>query len=352
MRFGLSRSLQLNIASHFEYREHKSNRVMPIEPCTTKIAVVIPCYKVADHLADVLARIGTEVHSIYCVIDGCPETSGEVATNAQLNDKRIHVLHLAVNLGVGHAFITGLKRAIEDGAEIIVKMDGDGQMQPEKISTLIAPLLQGEADFVKGNRFFHLEDLQSMPIVRMIGNAGLSFLSKLSTGYWNLFDPTNGFVAIQAEIAMRIPWEKVQRRFFFESDLLFRLYTVRATVVDVPMKSHYANERSNLNIFYALVQFPIFHLVNFLKRVFYCYFLREFNIASMNLVLSIGLMGFGVCFGMLNWIRGYELNQLASAGTVMFAALPLILGWQALLAFFAFDVGNVPKRSLRQMPTR
>lgn len=325
---------------------------MSLEPCIPKIAVVIPCYRVADHLADVLARIGKEVHCIYCVIDGCTEASGDVATRAQSHDPRIRVMHLQANSGVGHAFITGLQKAIEDGAGIIVKLDGDGQMPPEKISDLIAPLLQGEADFVKGNRFFHLEDLQSMPIVRMIGNAGLSFLSKLSTGYWNLFDPTNGFVAIKADVAMRIPWEKVQRRFFFESDLLFRLYTVRAAVIDVPMKSHYANEQSNLNIPFALVQFPFFHLVNFLKRVFYCYFLREFNIASMNLVLSFGLMGFGICFGLLNWIRGYELNRLASAGTVMFAALPLILGWQALLAFFAFDVGNVPKRPLRHIPSR
>ena len=318
---------------------------MPQQPFTRRIAVVIPCYKVESHLANVLSRIGAEVSAIYCVIDACPTGSGEVALKSQSLDTRIQVIHLEHNSGVGHAFMTGARKALEDGMEIIVKLDGDGQMPPEKIPTLVAPLLLGKADFAKGNRFFHLEDLQSMPLVRMIGNAGLSFFSKLSTGYWNLFDPTNGFIAINAETANRIPWDKIHRRYFFESDLLFRLYTLRAIVVDVPMKSHYGNERSNLSIVQAAIQFPFYHVRNFVKRVFYCYFLREFNIASMNLLLSIGLIGFGASFGLLNWIRGYELNQLASAGTVMFAALPLILGWQALLSFFAFDVGNVPKRA-------
>lgn len=318
---------------------------MPQQPCTRRIAVVIPCYKVESHLANVLSRIGAEVSAIYCVIDACPAGSGNAALKSQSLDTRIQVIHLERNSGVGHAFMTGTRKALKDGMEIIVKLDGDGQMPPEKIPTLVAPLLLGKADFAKGNRFFHLEDLQSMPLVRMIGNAGLSFFSKLSTGYWNLFDPTNGFIAINAETANRIPWDKIHRRYFFESDLLFRLYTLRAIVVDVPMKSHYGNERSNLSIVQAAIQFPFYHVRNFVKRVFYCYFLREFNIASMNLLLSIGLIGFGASFGLVNWIRGYELNQLASAGTVMFAALPLILGWQALLSFFAFDVGNVPKRA-------
>ena len=325
---------------------------MSQEPCQRRIAVVIPCYKVSRHLAGVLSRIGSEVTAIYCVVDGCPDGSFEIATQAASVDPRIRVISLSKNSGVGFAFISGTKQALSDGAEIIVKLDGDGQMHPEQIPLVVEPLVHDDADFAKGNRFFHLEDLQSMPILRMIGNAGLSFFSKLSTGYWNLFDPTNGFIAIQAELARRVPWDKVHRRFFFESDLLFRLYTLRAVVVDVPMKSHYGSEQSNLSVIKALMQFPYFHLLNFVKRIFYCYFLREFNIASLNLLLSIGLIGFGFCFGMVHWIRGNELNQLASAGTVMFAALPVILGWQALLAFFAFDVGNVPKAPTRSWARR
>lgn len=312
-----------------------------------RLAVVIPCYRVAEHLSGVLTAIDSQVDRIYCVIDACPENSLAVAQAAQASDPRIEVVNLTVNQGVGGAFQAGLERALADGCEIIVKLDGDGQMDPGDIATLVAPIQNGDADYAKGNRFFHLEHLQAMPWVRLVGNSGLSFLSKLSSGYWNLLDPTNGFVAIHRVAAQQIDWSKVARRWFFESDVLFRLAIIRAVVIDIPLPARYANEKSNLPIVKTLLQFPIKHKINFVKRIFYCYFLREFHIASFNLLLGLALITFGVAFGMYHWIQGYQLNQLASAGTVMFAALPVILGWQALLSFLAFDVSNVPKRPLQ-----
>lgn len=312
-----------------------------------RLAVVIPCYRVAEHLSGVLTAIDAQVDRIYCVIDACPENSGAVAQAAQAADPRIDVINLTVNQGVGGAFQAGLERALADDCEIIVKLDGDGQMDPRDIATLVAPIQNGEADYAKGNRFFHLEHLQAMPWVRLVGNSGLSFLSKLSSGYWNLLDPTNGFIAIHRVAAQQIDWSKVARRWFFESDVLFRLAIIRAVVIDIPLPARYADEKSNLPIVKTLLQFPIKHKINFLKRIFYCYFLREFHIASFNLLLGLALITFGVAFGLYHWIQGYQLNQLASAGTVMFAALPVILGWQALLSFLAFDVSNVPKRPLQ-----
>lgn len=319
-----------------------------VSPRKDKIAVVIPCYKVAKHLAGVVSRIGAEVADIYCVVDGCPDGSAVVAGDLQLRDSRIKILSFEKNFGVGHAFAAGCQQALADGANIVVKLDGDGQLAPEDISFLIAPLLQGEADYAKGNRFFFLDDLQSMPWIRLLGNVGLSFFSKLSSGYWNLFDPTNGFVAIHCQVAERIPWAKINRGYFFESDMLFQLSTLRAVVCDVPLPARYGDEQSNLSIAKAFIQFPFLHLLNFCKRIFFCYFLREFNVASLNLLLSVMLIGFGTGFGLFHWIHGFQLNQLASAGTVMFAALPVILGWQALLSFLAFDVGNVPKIPFRK----
>lgn len=312
-----------------------------------RLAVVIPCYRVAKQLADVLKAIDQKVDRIYCVIDASPDNSLQIAKAAQAFDSRIDVIELAANQGVGGAFCAGLQRALSEGYEIIVKLDGDGQMDPRDIATLVAPLQIGEADYAKGNRFFHLEHLQAMPWIRLIGNSGLSFFSKLSSGYWNLLDPTNGFIAIHRCAAEQINWSKVARRWFFESDVLFRLAIIRAVVVDIPLPARYAEEKSNLSIGQALLQFPVKHKLNFFKRIFYCYFLREFHIASFNLLLGLALVGFGVAFGLYHWIQGYQLNQLASAGTVMFAALPIILGWQALLSFLAFDVSNVPKRPLQ-----
>ena len=124
------------------------------------VAVVIPCYRVAQQIERVLQGIGPEVCRIYCVDDGCPDESGAVAKRmAVCGDHRITVISHPRNCGVGTAMITGYRQAIRDGADIIVKLDGDGQMDPRDIRRLVAPILRHEADYVKGNRFFRLESL-------------------------------------------------------------------------------------------------------------------------------------------------------------------------------------------------
>ncbi len=312
----------------------------PREPL---LAVVIPCYRVGNQVAGVLKAIGPEVRRIYCVDDGCPEQSRLVVEKAAVEDARIRCLVHERNMGVGAAVVTGYKQALKDGADVIVKLDGDGQMDPAKIVKLVEPILRGEADYVKGNRFFHLEGLKSMPLLRLIGNAGLSFLAKMSTGYWELFDPTNGYTAIHASVVRELPLDKLSHRYFFESDVLFRLNILRAVVAEVPMDACYADETSSLSLLRTLVQFPLCHARNCWKRILYNYFLRGFSIASINLVGGLALLIFGVVFGAIKWIGGAERNILASPGTVMVAGLPVILGCQLLLSFIAFDMANIPR---------
>jgi len=309
-------------------------------PC--RLAVVVPCYRVGNQIANVLKAIGPEVWRIYCVDDACPEQSHRIVQEIAAVDTRIRCLIHQRNMGVGAAVVTGYKQALQDGAEVIVKLDGDGQMDPTRIPELIKPILRGEADYVKGNRFFHLDGLKSMPLLRLIGNAGLSFLSKMSTGYWTLFDPTNGYTAIHALVARQLPLDKLSPRYFFESDILFRLNTVCAVVTEVPMDACYGDETSSLNLIRTLAQFPLYHARNLWKRILYNYFLRGFSMASINLVGGLALLIFGVVFGMIKWIGGVEMNVLASSGTVMLAALPVIIGCEMLLNFIAFDMANIP----------
>jgi len=327
--------------------------VSPNEPARTAVvAVVIPCYRVEQSIADVINRIGPEVALVICVDDGCPAGSGQAAQQAADNDPRVRILRHEQNMGVGAAVVTGYKAALALGADIIVKLDGDGQMAPEKIGDLIELILRGEADYLKGNRFFNLEDLRLMPRLRVLGNTGLSFLSKLSSGYWNLFDPTNGFTAIHATTAALLPLNKLSKRYFFESDTLFRLNVLRAVVLEVPMTAHYAGEHSSLSISKTVLEFPFLHLRNLFKRIFYNYFLRDFNMASINLVMGTLLLLFGIVFGSVHWIRGYAFDVLASPGTVMLAALPVILGSQLMLSFINFDLANVPQRPLQRILRR
>jgi glycosyltransferase involved in cell wall biosynthesis len=311
------------------------------------IAVVIPCYCVKKHILGVLSAIGSECEAIYVVDDACPEGTGD-HVEAECHDPRIRVVRCERNLGVGGATLCGYRAAIADGADVIVKLDGDGQMDPGLIGRLVRPILEGEADYSKGNRFFDLDGLSAMPTMRLIGNSLLSFLTKLSSGYWNVFDPTNGFTAIHALVARQLPFDKLSQGYFFESDLLFRLGTLRAVVCDVPMPAIYQNERSSLVIRRIAGQFALRHGLNTAKRIFYGYYLRNFNIASIEIVLGLMFMAFGTWFGATSWIEGSQQGVPNTSGTVMLAALPLIVGVQLVLAFLNYDLQNVPRDVLHR----
>ncbi|MBN7138445.1 glycosyl transferase family 2 [Lysobacter enzymogenes] len=310
-----------------------------------RIAVVIPSYKVRRHILAVIAAIGPEVERVYVVDDRCPDASGDFVEQ-HCRDPRVRVLRHELNQGVGGAVMTGYAAAVAEGYTIAVKIDGDGQMDPRLLPLFVRPILEGRADYTKGNRFYDLAQIQRMPALRLIGNAGLSFLSKLSTGYWHLFDPTNGYTAIDTRVAAHLPTERISRRYFFETDLLFRLNIARAAVVDVPMDAVYADEESNLKIGKIFGEFLVKHVRNFVKRIFYNYFLRDMSAASLELAFGAALMAFGLGFGAWKWLSSAQAGIATPAGSVMLAALPVIVGLQFVLAFIAFDVASVPARPI------
>jgi glycosyltransferase involved in cell wall biosynthesis len=303
---------------------------------------VIPSFRVTDHILEVLKNIGPEVERIYVIDDACPDKSGEFVKKNS-TDKRVQVLFHETNQGVGGAVVTGYIAALADNADVVVKVDGDGQMDPGLILTIAKPVLEGNADYSKGNRFDSLEDLFSMPKARIFGNAVLSLWSKLSSGYWNITDPTNGFTAIHRKALEAIQLGKLRKTYFFESDLLFRLSIVNAVVMDVPMVSVYGNEKSNLKIRKVIFEFPWRHTVNLHKRIFYKYYLREWSVASFELPIGIGLTIFGAWFGLARYFEASGAGQATTAGQVTLSALALILGVQLLLSFLAYDVQSEPR---------
>lgn len=319
-----------------------------IDTSNAKIAVVIPCYRVVDHIEAVVGAIGPEVDRIFCVDDHCPDQSGAFIEKT-IKDPRVTVIFHEQNLGVGGATTTGYKAALEQGADIVVKLDGDGQMDPREIETLISPILDGNADYAKGNRFFRPEDLAGMPRLRLFGNAVLSFFAKISTGYWGVFDPTNGYTAIHRHSLSNISLDKVSRDYFFESDMLFRLRTIGAVTIDVPLMARYADEKSNLKITKVVFPFLTKHMINLGKRIIYNYYIRDFNIASVELPLGISLLCFGIIFGLKSWLHSAATGIPATAGTVMIAAFTAFAGFQLLLAFLNFDMQNVPSLPLQRL---
>ncbi len=310
-----------------------------------RIAVAIPCYKVTQHVLGVIEAIGPEVDTIYAVDDACPQGSGRFIEEHN-RDPRVRVLYNPENRGVGGAIVTAYKAAVEDGMDIVVKIDGDGQMDPALLPLFVRPLLQGRADYTKGNRFFRPESVQGMPPVRLFGNAVLSFLTKLSCGYWNVMDPTNGYTAVRTCVLAELPLDKLERRYFFETDMLFRLNTLRAVVRDVPMDSVYADEESNLKVGKVLPEFLRKHFSRLWRRYVYNYLVRDFNVGSLYSICGVLLVIAGTTFGIARWLDSSLTHSPATSGTVMLAALPVLVGIQFLIAFLHYDVSNVPTEPL------
>ena len=307
-----------------------------------KIAVVIPCYRVKDHILEVIEGIGKEVSKIYVVDDACPDGSGKFVQKYS-KDKRLSFIFHEENQGVGGAVISGYKAAYADGSDVVVKIDGDGQMDPSLISAIAKPVVEGSADYSKGDRFDSLENLFGMPKVRIFGNAVLSLWAKFSTGYWSMTDPTNGFTAIHRRALEAMNLDKIRKSYFFESDILFRLNIANCVVADVPMAAVYGSEKSNMSILKVMFEFPWRHTVNLWKRIFYRYYLREWNVGSFELPLGFFLVVFGAWFGLSSFLNASAAGVATTAGQVTGSAVALILGVQLLLSFLSYDVQSEPR---------
>ena len=306
--------------------------------------VVIPAYRAAASIVAVIEAVGPEIDVIVVVDDGCPEGTGVVVAN-RCADPRVKVLVHDANQGVGAAFLTGMRYSVARGADIIIKLDADGQMNPAQVPALIHPIANGQADYVKGDRFFFLTNAASMPPVRRFGNLALSFLAKLSSGYWTIMDPTNGFFAIDGRVAELLDDERIAKRFFFETDLLFHLGLIRAKVVEFPMRASYDNEVSNLRVSHQLGPFLAGHLRNTTRRILYRYFFRDLSLASLQLVAGTALFLFGLVFGLYHWWAAPP-DQLVPTGTIMIAALTFLIGFQLVLSFLNYDISASPREPL------
>ncbi|MCB9112132.1 MAG: glycosyltransferase family 2 protein [Anaerolineales bacterium] len=311
-----------------------------------KIAVVIPSFKTENEIVSVLNGIPSFVRHIIVVDDASPDSSADLVAAAAKRNRRILLIRHEANQGVGGAMVTGFKKALELGAEIVIKLDGDGQMDPQYIPALITPLIAGEADYAKGNRFRDFASLQQMPLIRRVGNLGLSFLTKAATGYWNIFDPTNGYFAIRTELLKQLPLDKIDKSYYFETSMLSRLYLLGAVVQDVTIPARYRNEISSLSIRRVLFEFP-YKLVNtFFRRMILRYFIFDFSMMSIYLLTGIPLLLFGLIFGTIKWIQYAKIGIPAPTGTVILPTLAVILAIQILLSAIEIDLHATPRKAI------
>ena len=305
------------------------------------ICVVIPAYNEENFIQWVINDVPSFVDQVI-VIDDASQDNTYMRAKA-VSDPRLILLKNAKNQGVGGSTITGYKKALELGSDIIVKVDGDAQMPLDRVTGLLDAVIEEEYAYAKGNRFIEQGSLRQMPKLRLIGNISLTFLTKVASGYWHIFDPQNGYTAIDARCLQTMNLDCVHKRYFFENDMLVQLNIHNFRVKDVPMPAIYRHEKSGMSTIFTFFTFPPLFLRRFFRRIYQKYVLRDFSPIALFLGLGSLLLTWGVGFGIYLWIKSILTHVQTSTGTVMLAVLPLILGFQLLLEALVLDINETPR---------
>jgi glycosyltransferase involved in cell wall biosynthesis len=306
-----------------------------------QVTTVVPAYNEERHVGQVIRTMPAFVDRII-VVDDCSK-DGTLTAATATGDARVLAVQTAQNQGVGGAMISGYRRALELGADLIVKMDADAQMSPDHLSHLLDALIDEGYDYAKGNRFLAGESLVFMPKHRLFGNIVLTFLTKLASGYWHIFDPQNGYTAIKAAALGVLNLDRLHPRFFFENDMLVHLNLFHFRVKDVAIPARYGDEKSHLNVMGISLTFPFLLVRRFLRRVYEKYVLRDFSPIALFLFLGALLFGWGAGYGIYLWAHAAVTGIPTPTGTIMLSLLPLILGFQLLLQAIVLDIQETPR---------
>ena len=301
------------------------------------LAVVIPCFNEEAKIGATVRAVPSYVDRIFVVDDCSTDGSANVVLSIAETDPRIVQLSHSKNSGVGAAIATGYMRCIEEGIDIVVVMAGDGQMDPEDLPAVVTPLLRGEADYVKGNRFFHRAGTSHIPRHRLFGNLVLSILTKIVSGYWHVSDTQCGYTAINRRALRLVDWRSVYPRYGCPNDFLTRLNVANMRVAEVPVHGLYgADWSSKMKVRKVVV--PILRLLGrlFLYRMFYKYvFLNGHPIVIFYATAAL--------FGLLTTIlMAYVMIKFVVTGVIPQASLimfgfSLLSTMQLLLGAFNLD---------------
>jgi glycosyltransferase involved in cell wall biosynthesis len=305
------------------------------------VAVAIPAYRAEATIAQVVATLPDLVDRVIVVDDASPDGTG--AALRAIADPRLVVVTHETNRGVGGAMKTAYRKSLELGSDVVVKIDADGQMDPAQMPALLDALVDSRCDYAKGNRFLDSRALAQMPRLRLLGNLALTFLTKVASGYWHIFDPQNGFVACRSTVLRRIDLDAIADDYFFENDMLVHLNILATRVTDVPMPARYGGEQSSMRIGVVVWRFPGRLFSRFWKRIWHRYVLRDFSPVALFLFMGLPLVIAGVAFGTWAWYESYRSGVVSSTGRVMLSVLPIVIGFQLILQAILLDINSSPK---------
>lgn len=300
-----------------------------------RVAVVVPAHNERLLIAKTVETSPEFVDHIIVIDDASSDDTAEVAMGVP--DARLEVIRLHENQGVGGAIMTGHRRALELGADVSVVMAGDAQMDPAYLPDLLDPIADGDAEFTKANRFYAYGSFDGMPRHRVIGNILLSFLTKAASGYWNLFDPQNGYTALHRNALQRLSFDRISRRYDFENDLLIHLNILGVRARDVPIPAVYGDEVSGIRLSRVAPRLLARFWTGFWHRIWRKYVLQSFSPVALMFFSGLAFVLLGMAVGIFIIFNTLGAPE-ASAGTVILCMGPLLSGLHLLIFALFLDI--------------
>ena len=299
------------------------------------VAVVIPAYDEERLVGSTIQGLPAFVDRIIVVDDASRDATGERAAAA---DSRVEVVRHERNSGVGAAIVTGYKRARGEGAQVTAVMAADGQMDPDDLEVLVRAVASGETDYAKANRLFTGQAWQLIPKTRYLGNAMLSFLTKIASGYWHVADSQSGYTAVSLETLELLDLDNLYPRYGFPNDLLVHLNVWNRRVRDYPSRPIYGvGERSGIRLWRVVPAISWLLLKGFFWRMKEKYVIRDFHPLVLFYMLGLFMFTVGVGLGIAEVVLFFLGNPIPLA-TIVLVALLTISGSQLLLFAMWFDM--------------
>jgi glycosyltransferase involved in cell wall biosynthesis len=301
-----------------------------------RVAAVVPAHDEERLIAETLRGIPDLVDRIYVVDDASGDATA--ARASEVGDERVEIIRHERNSGVGAAIVSGYKRAREDGIDVTCVIAADNQMDPIELPDLVGPVARGEVEYAKANRLVSGEAWEVIPRTRYLGNAVLSLLTKIASGYWHVADSQAGYTAISRDALARLDLDRVYPGYGFPNDLLVHLNVQNARVRDVPSRPIYGvGERSGIRLRRVIPRISWLLFKGFWWRMGQKYVIRDFHPLVLFYFLGITLFGLGVASGITYTVLRVLGNPIPAA-TAVLVALLVISGLQLLLFAMWFDM--------------
>lgn len=302
-----------------------------------KVSVVVPALNEEDLIREMLLSVPVFVDKIYVVDDGSTDRTGKIVQDQCHEDGRINLIIHERNMGVGAAIVHGYRASLDANMDLVVVMAGDNQMDPNAMPSLLDPLAERTADYSKGNRLYGREYRKGMSGWRFLGNFLLTFLTRISSGYWDLTDPQNGYTAISCKALKAINLDSVYPGYGYCNDLLVKLNVEGFKVVDVVIPARYGNERSKIRYRRYIPRVSNLLLKNFFWRINVKYIRKGFRPLVILYILGIVLVAVGIVAEMHALYRGYILGGHPSVESILSFFVIVLIGMQSFLLAIHFD---------------